>query len=67
MRGFLLEVLAGRTWKRSGQTYFTLADANREAQRIIRRGKGIEVRVFPVEIGSDAVGSFAADDAEEAE
>ena len=61
MRGFLLDILAGRSWKRTGQTYFTQTDAVREAQRILRRGRAVEVRVVPVEIAAEAVESLVAE------
>lgn len=57
MQGFILEVLAGRTWTRAGDTYWTQQDAQREAERIIRRGKAVEVRILPVTVGTEAVAS----------
>ena len=60
MNGFLLEMLAGRSWRRDGKTYRTCKDAEHEAERILRRGKAVRVRILPVEIGADAVVSFPA-------
>ena len=54
MHGFILEIIAGRTWKREGMTFWTQADATLEAQRIMRRGKAVEVRILPVSIGEQA-------------
>ncbi len=62
MGGFILEVLAGRSWTRQGQTYWTRIDAVREAERLLRRGKAVEVRVLAVEVGAEAVESLSADD-----
>lgn len=60
MDGFILEALAGRSWKRDGRTFWTLADAKREALRILRRGKAVQVRVLPVEVQSAAIETFSA-------
>ncbi len=60
MSGFLLEALAGRSWKRDGRTYWTQPDATREARRILRRGKATQVRILPVEIGEHAVNTLSA-------
>ncbi len=65
MSGFLLETLAGRTWKRDGQTFWTRVDAEREAKRTLRRGKAVMVRVLPVEVGTEAVSTFSADAAKQ--
>mgnify|MGYP003381893173 CR=1 FL=1 len=55
MGGYILEVLAGRTWRREGTTFWTKGDAKREAERILRRGKAVEIRILPVNIGEDAI------------
>ena len=55
MRGYILEVLAGRTWRRDGSTYWTAFDAKRAAQQILRRGKAVDVRILPVTVGEGAV------------
>ena len=54
MRGYILELLAGRSWTRTGQTYWTRQDAELEAQRILRRGKAVEVRILTVEVAGEA-------------
>ena len=54
MRGYLLELLAGRSWIRTGQTYWTRQAAELEAQRILRRGKAVEVRILTVEVAGKA-------------
>jgi len=55
MQGYVLETLAGRSWRRAGTTYWTFADAKKEAERILRRGKAVEVRILPVEVAGGAV------------
>lgn len=60
MDGFILETLAGRTWKRDGRTFWTMPDAEREALRLLRRGKAVQVRVLPVEVQSTAIETFPA-------
>ena len=60
MRGYILEILAGQSWRRDGKTYWTRADATGEANRILRRGKAVQVRILPVSIGCDAVESLPA-------
>ncbi len=60
MSGFILEVLAGRSWRREGTTYWTLTDAKRAAERVIRRGKGVQVRILPIDVGNTAVDSVTA-------
>lgn len=54
MRGYILELLAGRSWSRTGQTYWTQQDAELEAQRILRRGKAVEIRILTVEVAGEA-------------
>ena len=66
MGGFLLEALAGRSWTRDGRTYWTRPDAVREARRLLRRGKAVEVRIFPVTIGECAVDTLSTSDQEAA-
>ncbi len=61
MTAFLLETLAGRTWKREGRLLWTRDDAEREAKRILRRGKAVEVRILQVEVGHEPVNILAAD------
>lgn len=59
MSGFLLETLAGSSWRRDGRTYWTRECAEREARRVLRRGKAVEVRILPVDVGSEAVDTFS--------
>ena len=56
MRGYLLEVLAGRSWTRSDRTFWTKADAEREGNRLLAKGKAREVRILSVAISPEAVG-----------
>jgi hypothetical protein len=58
MGGFILESLAGKSWRRDGATYWTRDDAEQEARRILRRGKATQVRVLPVEIGTEPVSTI---------
>lgn len=60
MRGFILETLAGRSWRREGMTYWTQEDAMREAKRVLRRGKAVEVRILRINIEADPVESMSA-------
>ena len=60
MHGCFSEIFAGRSWRRDGKTVRTCKDAEHEAERILRRGKAVRVRILPVEIGADAVASFPA-------
>jgi hypothetical protein len=58
MGGFMLESLAGKTWRRDGATYWTRVDAEQEARRILRRGKATQVRILSVEIGAEPVATI---------
>ena len=58
MKGFILETLAGRSWRRDGKTYWTREAAEAEAARLIRRGKASHVRVLPVTVSEGAVSSL---------
>ena len=65
MRGYILELLAGRSWTRAGQTYWTRQDAELEAQRILRRGKAVEVRILPTEVDPEPVSTLVAGEEKE--
>lgn len=58
MHGFILEILAGRTWRREGTTYWTQQAAATEAKLLLSRGKAQEVRILSIEVSADAVESF---------
>lgn len=55
MRGFILEILAGRTWRRDGTTYWTRQAARNEAKLLLSRGKAQEIRILPIEVNAKAV------------
>ena len=60
MHGFILEILAGRTWRREGRTFWTRQAAASEAKLLLSRGKAQEVRILPVEVGGEAVESLTS-------
>ena len=60
MHGFILEILAGRTWKRKGRTFWTRQAAVNEAKLLIGRGRAQEVRILPIRVSGDAVESLTA-------
>jgi len=60
MTAFLLETLAGRTWRRDGRLFWTRTNAEREARRILRRGKAVEVRILPTEVSHEPIDTLAA-------
>ena len=62
MVGYILETLAGRSWRRDGATFWTREGAKREAERILRRGKATEVRIIPVEVAADSIESLTSSD-----
>ncbi len=61
MCGFILEILAGQTWKREGRTFWTRQAATNEAKLLLSRGKAQEVRILQVQVNGDAVESLTAD------
>ena len=61
MQAFLLERLFPTGWRRSGELYWRLSDAERESQRTMRERKVRGVRVLTVRINPDAVIELLAD------
>lgn len=55
MRGFILEILAGRTWRCDGTTFWTRQAALDEAKLLLSRGKAQEIRILPVAVDEEAV------------
>ena len=64
MTAFLLERLYPSGWRRGGELFFRFADANREADRLVRENSVRGVRVLPVRIGANAVAEMYADEGE---
>ena len=64
MTAFLLERLNPTGWRRGGELFFRFADANREANRLVRENDVRGVRVLPVRISSQAVVELYADEGE---
>ena len=62
MTAFLLERLYPTGWRRGGELFFRLADANREAERIVHDHDARGVRVLPVRIGASAIVELYADE-----
>ena len=61
MQAFLLERLYPTGWRRSGELYWRLTDAERESQRAINECTARGVRVLSVRINPDAVIEMLAD------
>lgn len=61
MQAFLLERLFPTGWRRSGELYWRLSDAERESQRTMQEQKVRGVRVLSVRINPDAVLELLAD------
>jgi hypothetical protein len=59
MRGFILEILAGRTWRREGTTFWTHQAAQNEAKLLLCRGKAQEIRILPVDVDARAIESLS--------
>jgi len=55
MNGYLLERLTSCGWRRTGELFWTLQTAEKEARRILRRKAAQLVRILPVTVSSDAV------------
>ena len=65
MRAFLLERLYPTGWRRTGDLYWRLFDAEREARRIVARGEVRGVRLLSVRVNPDAILELAADSAQD--
>ena len=61
MQAFLLERLFPTGWRRSGELYWRLSDAERESQRTMYEHKARGVRVLSVRINPEAVIEVLAD------
>jgi hypothetical protein len=61
MQGFLLERLFPTGWRRSGELYWRLADAERELQRALCDDCARGVRVLSVRVNPEAVLEVLAD------
>ncbi len=61
MQAFLLERLFPTGWRRSGELYWRLSDAEHESQRTMQEQKVRGVRVLAVRINPDAVIELMAD------
>ena len=61
MQAFLLERLFPTGWRRSGELYWRLSDAEQESQRTMQEQKVRGVRVLSVRINPDAVIELLAD------
>jgi len=55
MQAFILERLFPTGWRRCGELFWRLADAECESRRILDQHEARGVRVLPVRIHSDAV------------
>ncbi|MEO1530165.1 MAG: hypothetical protein AAFX06_32600 [Planctomycetota bacterium] len=55
MSAFILECLSSTGWKRSGELFWRLRDAEAAAKRRTSKGRVRAVRVLPVEISPEAV------------
>ena len=61
MQGFILECLYPTGWRRSGELYWRLSDAERELQRAMQEDEARGVRVLAVHINPVAVIEQLAD------
>ncbi len=61
MQAFLLERLFPTGWRRSGQLFWRLSDAERESQRTIQEDMVRGVRVLAARINPDAIIELLAD------
>ena len=61
MQAFLLERLYPTGWRRSGELYWRLSDAERESQRTMKHQNVRGVRVLAARINPDAVMELLAD------
>jgi hypothetical protein len=61
MQGFLLERLYPMGWRRSGELYWRLTDAERELQRAMRDDCARGVRILSVRVNPEAVLEVLAD------
>lgn len=61
MQAFLLERLYPTGWRRSGELYWRLSDAERESLRAMQEQNVRGVRVLSVRINPDAVLELMAD------
>jgi hypothetical protein len=60
MQGFILETLLVSGWKRGGEVYWTLADAQAVGSRLIKRKLARKVRILPAEIQLNPVAEVPA-------
>ena len=58
MTGYVLETLAGNSWCRGGETFWTLDAAQDAGRRLIRRSLARRVRILPVDVDPVAVCEF---------
>ena len=61
MSGFILECLFATGWRRTGDLYWRLSDAKREADKRVRGGRVRATRVLAVSINSESVYSVDAE------
>ncbi|MCB9875818.1 MAG: hypothetical protein H6821_16740 [Planctomycetaceae bacterium] len=61
MQAFLLERLFPTGWRRSGELYWRLSDAERESQRTMQEQNVRGVRILAVRINPEAVIELLAD------
>lgn len=55
MQAFSIELLQARGWKRQPAIYWTLDDARRTGERLLRRKAARQVRILPLEISVQPV------------
>lgn len=61
MSGFILECLFATGWRRTGDLYWRLSDAKREADKRVKGGRARASRVLPVTVQPESVYSVDSD------
>jgi len=60
MRGYILEILLLRGWRRGGEVFWTEDDANRAGGAMLKRRLARQVRILPVEVDLQPVAELPA-------